>query len=197
MKHSPNERGIIPVIVALVVVALVVIAGLAIYNLSKHQQNVPIAKSSSTPSATPSSRASTSPTPSPASMIEFKVTELGFEMTLPAGLTGLNYVAQTNISGSFSDGTPYTLATSRFSTTSLQQSDSQCTAANNAIGTIVRYSEDPMGRVAGVTDVKKLGNYYFGFETPQQPCSSTPGVGQVETSQINLLRQAFENATAL
>jgi len=197
MKYLKRQEGMAaPLLIALVVLVAVVV-GVAVWQ-SQHTKTKQYQTTvSSTPTAVAQTSSSPAPTATPAPANEIKVTELGFQMTLPTGLVGLKYVVQTNLPGSYSDGTPYTLSTSRFSTASLQQLDPQCTPANDAIGTIVRYSSDPQNRVTGVAEFKKVGNFYLGFETPQQPCSSSSAAGQLETSQINLLRQAFESSTAL
>lgn len=197
MKYVKRQEGmILPLVVGLVALILVVV-GLAVWQSQQAKKTAD--STNTTPSPTSAAQGSRTPAPTatPTQSNVLTVTELGFKMTLPVGLTGLNYVAQTNLSGSFSDGSSYTLSTSRYSTTSLERLDSQCTAANDAIGTIVRYSEDPQNRVSGVAELRKVGNIYLGLETPQQPCSSSTAAGQLETSQIQLLRQAFDSATAL
>jgi hypothetical protein len=64
MKYVSNERGVLPILVALLVVALLAVAGLAVYNVSKsHQKDSQVAQGSPSPSA--SLRAGASPASSP------------------------------------------------------------------------------------------------------------------------------------
>jgi hypothetical protein len=196
MKYLKRHDGIAQVLVVGLVAIVLVAIGLAVLR-SQQAKTTKVDKTTSSPTPTAVAQGSPSPAATSTPANEFNVTELGIKMTLPAGLAGLTYVVQTNQSGSFSDGTPYTLSTSRFTTTSLQQLGSQCTTANGPIGTIVRYSADPRNRVVGVAEFKQVGSIYLGFETPQQSCSNSSAAGKLETSQTTLLRQAFDSTSAL
>lgn len=186
MKHTSSERGVVlPALIAVIVVVLIAVAGLAAYNLSKsHHKNVQAVETSPSPSTTPSPTASSTPAN------EFAVSQLGFEMTLPTGLAGLTYAVQTNYPATGD-------STASFTTTSLEQavSGNSCDAADGPIGRIMRSSENPSSGTN--VDVVKLATFYLSFTTPQQPCASASAGGQLETSQIQLLRQAFDTSTAL
>lgn len=65
MKKTSNERGGVPLIVALLVVGLIVVVGLAIYTANKsNQKDVLTAKTSPSPSESPATSASPTPSPS-------------------------------------------------------------------------------------------------------------------------------------
>jgi hypothetical protein len=196
MKYVRRQHGIAQLLVVGLVALVLAVVGLAVWQSQKAKQSAD--KTSTHPTASPIATASTTPAPTATSNPnEIGVTELGYKMTLPAGLMDLKYVAQTNLPGDAAHPAPY--STSSFTTASLLQLDgpsSQCTAANGAIGTIVRYAEDPKA-FASVAESKKVGNFYLGFVTPQQTCSSGASTDALETSQLNLLRQAFKTATAL
>jgi hypothetical protein len=196
MKYLKRQEGmILPLVVGLVALVAVVI-GVAVWQSQKAKTEGIKATASPSPSVVAQASSAPTATATPAPANEIKVTELGFKMTLPAGLTGLKYAAQTNIPGSAEH--PATYSTSTFSTTSLEQlagAASQCSAANGSIGGIARYSEDPSTFTHGVP--KKVGNFYLEFSTPPAPCSDAAGAGQLEASQTSLLRQALDSATAL
>jgi hypothetical protein len=177
-------------VVGLVAAVLVVVVGLAVWQ----SQNVKSNTAGSSPTTSPTNQASSTPivTPSPAN--EFKVAELGFKMTLPTAIADAKYFAKTNLPGSAAH--PATYSTSSFTTTSLEQQDSRCSASANSIGSIARYSEDPSS-FATVAAVRKVGSFYLAFITPKQPCSDKAAAEQLQSSQTTLLRQAFDSATAL
>ncbi len=186
MKYLKHQEGMVLPLVVLVAVVVAVI-GVAVWQSQKAKTN----QATSSPTPTPVAQASSTPTVTPTPANEFKVTELGFKMTLPAGLTGLKYVAHTNLPGNAEH--PATYSSTSFSTTSLEESDSRCTAGDASIGSIVRYSENP----STFGSVTKVGNFYLVFTTPQQPCSDKAAAEQLQTSQTSLLRQALATATAL
>ena len=189
MKHLKRQQGsVLPLVIGLVVV-LAVVVGVAVTQAQKAKTKQSTSSPSPTATATPVARTSTSPTATPAPSNEFKVTELGFKMTPPAGLTvaDLKYVARGN-------------SDSSFSTTSLEQTagaGSQCSTANASIGSIVRSTTDPKTTSTGIAASKKVGNFYLGFITPQSPCSNNSTAEQLQMSQALLLRRAFDSATAL
>jgi uncharacterized membrane protein len=193
MKYLKRQEGMITPLVIGLVVLVIVVVGVAVWQSQHAKTRANTATNAPTPSA--SARASSSPssTATPTAN-EIKVTELGFKMTIPAGLTGLKYLAHTNLPGNAEH--PATYSTSSFSTTSLEEADSRCTAGDAPIGSIVRYSEDP-STFATVGSVTKVGSFYLAFTTPQQPCSDKATAEQLQTSQTTLLRQALATATAL
>ena len=71
MKEVSNERGALPIVVALIVVALLAVAGLAFYNLSSpHKKTASITSSSNSApsvSVSPASSPTTTTTPIPQS----------------------------------------------------------------------------------------------------------------------------------
>jgi hypothetical protein len=195
MKHLKRQDGIAQLLIVALVAIVLVVIGLAIWQ----SQHVKTKADQATNSPTPSAAAQASSTPAPTVANEIKVTELGFKMSLPVGLTDLKYVATTNQTGT-ANGVSYQYSTASFSTTALEQKASgiaACTAAEGPIGRITRYSVDPstFGTTNSVT--KKVGSFYLGFTMPQSPCSSASADSQLQTSDTSLLRQAFDNAAAL
>lgn len=135
---------------------------------------------------------SVSATTSILSTSSFALPELGVSFALPNGLTpgDLQYYAQIDRPGTTAD--PNLWSTIGFTTKSLLQLDSQCTAVEGAIGMIVRYSEDPMAIKAEVRESRPLGSYYYAFAAPQGNCTLNPDAQKLESAQIALLQQAFE-----
>jgi hypothetical protein len=200
MKYLKREDGIAQVLIIVLIAVVIAAVGLAVWQSQKSQKSKTAAsQTTSSPTPTVAAKVSATPAPSttPAPANEIAITELGFKMTLPTGLTGLKYVAQTNLPGSA--GHP-AYSTSTFSTASLEQlagAGSQCSATNGSIGSIAKYSEDPTTFASGAANTKKVGNFYLVFITPQSPCSNQTAAEQLELSQTSLLRQAFDNATSL
>jgi hypothetical protein len=170
----------LPRIVALLILSISA-AGIAYYNQR------PIDTLHAATVSTTSSVASTSTYPIP---------EFGIVLTLPSGLSSsdLVYSAQINRPVSAVDSNPW--STVSFSTKSLQQLDSACTADEGSIGMIVRYTEDPKAIKAQVSDSQQIGDHYFAFAAPQGSCSENPQAHQLESTQIGLLQQAFEAVKA-
>lgn len=121
----------------------------------------------------------------------FIIPEFGVKMTLPNGLSpdDLVYDAQLDRPVTAADQHPW--STASFTTKSLLQLDSACTAAEGSIGMIVRYTEDPKAIKAEVRESLPLGNYYFAFAAPQGSCGMSPDAQKLESEQIGLLQQAF------
>jgi hypothetical protein len=185
MKYLKRQEGVVLPLAILLVAVVAVVVGVAVWHSQKAKTN----HATSSPTPTSVAQASSTPTATPSPANEIKVTELGFKMTLPAGLTGLKYVPHTN--GNTQQ--PATYSSASFSTTSLEESDARCTAGDASIGSIVRYSENP----TTFGSVTKVGNFYLVFTTPQQSCSDKAAAEQLQTSQTSLLRQALATATAL
>jgi len=192
MRYLKRQEGVVlPLVVGLVAVVAIVI-GLAVYQAQRAKTN----QATSSPTPSPTTQASSTPTPTATN--EIKVAELGFKMTLPAGLTDLKYVAETNLSVTGDKGIER-FSKARFSTSSLEQKDSSsvCQAAHAApLGGITRYDAEPKyldsGRVA-----RKVGGFYLVFYEPQSACSDNSGTPNLQFSQSALLKQAFDSATAL
>lgn len=125
----------------------------------------------------------------------FVVPELGISVALPVGLdpTDLVYSAAINLPGTPDD--PALWSTLSFSTKSLIQLDSRCTAAEASIGVIARYSEDPATIHAHVLKTQATAHYYYSYAAPEGPCSDNPEAAQLQWSQINLLKQVIGNIT--
>lgn len=124
------------------------------------------------------------------------IPELDIKLALPNGLTpgDLQYDAQIDRPGTTAD--PHLWSSLAFTTKSLLQLDSGCTAAEGSIGAIIRYSEDPRSINAVLRESRPLGNYYFGFAAPQGPCSLNPNAEKLQLQQIQMLQQAFDSVTA-
>ena len=196
MKYPKREDGIAQILIVGLVAVVMVVIGLAVWQAQKAKAN--LVSSSPTPTVAAKSSSSPTPTAAPTPANEIKVTELGFKMTLPTGLTDLKYVAETGISDPAGNGT---LARASFSTTSLEQKDSNslCQAAKGPIGFISRYEAEPKSLESGPVreSVRKVGNFYLAFGPSQSACSDNNGVPGLQDSQTKLLEQAFDGASAL
>ena len=192
MNYLKRQDGVAQLLVVALVVVVIVVIGLAVWQ--SQQVKTKADQAANTPTSTATVQASSTPAPSTAA--EVKVTELGFKMTLPAGLTDLKYVAETNLTDPAGNGK---YARASFSTSSLEQKDpasSLCLAAQAPLGVIVRYETEPKGLDSGIP-VRKIGNFYLTYSGVQSACSDNDGVPNFVLSQAALLEQAFNTATAL
>jgi hypothetical protein len=196
MTGFKNQQGVtfVPVVI-LAAVVLGVIGG-AIY-VSMHSKNA-----ASVSSPTPSLSASSTPTTSPSAAAtklsnEFDVSELGFKMTLPTGLSGLTYSVQMNQTGNY-NGQSYTASTARFSTTSLVNADpSHCGTTDSPVGAISYYPSFNPSVLSDSPKIKKLDAGYLAFTGPQGECSTNASADSIQSANWPLLSQAFETASPL
>lgn len=198
MKRPNNQSGFGLLYVVLIIVAVVALGGGG-WLVYKHDHKTNPATTSNSQTTTKSqnkktgttssgsnSQSSSNSSTSHQAANTFNIPELSATMTLPSGLssTDLKYVITTNT------GTQV----ANFTTTSLENADGSdnCNGSNGGIGSIWRttQSEGSGGDVS-----KQVGQYYYNFEEPQQPCSASQSADQLETSQIAELKQAFETIT--
>jgi hypothetical protein len=176
------------------VVAVLAVVGLGIYTGAQHKSSPPVS-AKTTP--IPSKSAPPSPTPTPTKPAnELDVPELGIKMTLPAGLTGVHYSAQVNQQGTA--GKNYLYSTAQFSATTLEQADNSanCQASAGPLGVIAKYDFDPTGLIGGINKVVKVNNFYLTFTGAQAPCSLNSSVEKLQSSQMQLMIQAFSTVSA-
>ena len=196
MNHFKRQAGFAQLLVVALVAVIIAVVGLAIWQSQEAKSKAD--QATNTPAAsTPVEEPSHTPAPSVAN--EVTVTELGFKMTLPDGLTSVKYVAKANQTGT-ANVSQYEYSVTSFSTASLEQTTAgtaACMAAQGPIGRITRYSVDPSTMGTTLSVKKKVGNFYLGFAFPQSPCSSDSEAARSQTSQISLFRQAFDTATAV
>jgi hypothetical protein len=189
-----NESGVIQVvIVLLLIVVLGVAAGaVAMYNKNSHRAVVTSA------SPTVSAAVTAAPTPSGSPSNELRITGMGFKLTLPSGLAGLQYSEPATSSGTVG-GTTYTVTTIKLASGALVQADgSHCGPSDGPLGLISKYSFDPTGKFNDQGYIKKVGNFYLMYSGGAQGyCSMTASVQETQTSQTQLMRQAFDTATSL
>jgi hypothetical protein len=92
MKQSLNERGVLPILVAIFIVVLIAAAGVAAYNVSKSDnKDDQTAKASLSPTSSSSATASPIATPTPTPDSTFDVSDLGVKFTLSGSLWDLDY----------------------------------------------------------------------------------------------------------
>lgn len=125
---------------------------------------------------------------------------LGVQLQLPMKLRGIRYWVTYDRKAK--------VWTATFSSNSLmnlelaQTGVNHCTVRGGAIGRIIKgtklYQEDGSPRegsdtVLGEND-KQIGKYYYTFRSAQEGCSSDKIVNDLQTEQINMLREAFRNS---
>jgi cytoskeletal protein RodZ len=119
---------------------------------------------SSPPSAVTSTPSSTTPATSADTI---SVTPIGITITVPTSLSDLTYKTSTNASG---------LTTVSFSTTSLTQAVSACSASNGngAFDTIIRGSGNYPGpeHPSSGALISQQPSYYIAYELPTGPCAT-------------------------
>jgi hypothetical protein len=174
MKYLKRQDGIAQVLVVGLVAIVLVAIGLAVWQSQKAKTKADTTTSSPTP--TPSVSAS------PAAN-EFDVSQLGFKMALPIGLTGLVDSVQMNVPGNYG-GNTYTVSSASFSTTALEQAapTTDCSASSGPIGTIALYSFNPVGKIGGISSasVKQLGGNYLVISGSGAQCSSNAAASTLQ-----------------
>ncbi len=194
MKYLKRQDGIAHLLMVGLVAVVLVVIGVAVWQSQQAKSKADQTASTPTPTAVSSATPTSSGTPVPSD--EFKVTELGFKMTLPKGLADLKYAGQTNVPSTDGNGT---IAKASFSTSSLEAKDSAnslCTPAHAPLGVIVQYDSQPKGLDSSIP-VRKVGNFYLAYSAAQSACSDDNGIPNLVLSQAALLKQAFEGATSL
>jgi Tfp pilus assembly major pilin PilA len=193
MNTHDSGFGLIGVLIVIAVIIVIGAAGLVTYKHDHHKttetSSYVKASQPKTTSKTATAKPSTSTTVTQTSSNTFAIPEFGTHMTLPAGLpaTDLQYVVQNNPA---TTSNPTAYSTASFTTKSLLQLGSQCTAAQGAIGIISQSSTNP--NTAGALQV---GNYYYIFASPQGTCTGSQSGENLAQSQTALLKQAFETIT--
>src|SRR5438067_7732606 len=99
MRYLKHQDGIAQLLIVALVAVVVIVMGLAVWQSQQAKTKADQTANSSTRSV--AVQASSTPA---TGVNEIKVTELGFKMTLPVGLTDLKYVAQTNLTDPGSNG---------------------------------------------------------------------------------------------
>lgn len=154
----------------------------------------------------PSPKVATTPTAQPPTV--YRVPELGFEMTLPPGLSAsdLYYVADTTPQAATGyGGTPYTIsAWADFSTHSLVAQEPTCAANLNNVGGRGLDAMDvsdinPISGAVEEPDLSaKLGpGSWLSLDAKQASCSRNDLNATLEFQQFGLLEQAFKTARPL
>jgi hypothetical protein len=105
-----------------------------------------------------------------------EIDEWGVEMELSEDINDAKYVIKT-----LSDGS----VAAYFTTEALLEKDAECTAEDGAIGAISRAS------AGSETMTEKVGDYYYGFSSPQATCSNDDEAADLQTAQIAELKKAF------
>jgi hypothetical protein len=199
MKSSLRDaHGAVLIIELVVLAAVLAVAGFAEYQYTSHKKaanqavkpNPHMAAKSS-----PSPSASTPPTQKPAN--EFDVPELGFKMTLPAGLNDLKYIAELNQT-EWIGNSPLTVSTARFTTQYLGQA--ACSTDGHAIGIghISKYNSDPRSlHLTDIGTVKSVGDFYLEESGSQAACGDSASVNAKQLQMMQLLSQAFDTASPL
>ncbi len=182
MNYSSNERGALPILVALLVVALVAVVGFAVYNFSRSNQKAAQTVNAS-PSPTGSPAASATPTPSPTGKV-FTVKELGIQFTITDDIKDLVYSVSVGGDGK----------SAAFSTASLVAAGGKYCAADK---------DAPLGAVSidsaanapgGSGKVKQLGSQYLYFTPPQAPCSDSASFQNLSSKQRASFQTALDSA---
>lgn len=183
MKYTSNERGVLPIVVALLVVALVAVAGFAVYNASK-AHNKDTQSLSVSPSSSPVSTASPAATSTPAAKV-FVVKELDIQFPVTDDIKDLQYAIRTLGDGSKG---------ADFSSASLVAAGGKGCAADagaNPLGTITLTSNAnfPDGQ-----KVKQLGSKFLYYVHAQSVCWPGTTADSLSQAQINSFRNALNSA---
>jgi uncharacterized protein (UPF0333 family) len=191
-KLSLNTKGFAPLILLAAVAAVLVVGGTGVYVYHKnHKAQTPASVSttakntvsgsnskSSTGTNSNTSTVTSTPT-TDASM--FKVSQLGIEIiNVPASIQDLT---DSVVDGSDSTSTGVT-----FSTQSLSNLSSSCTADNGGFGSLTQMSGTYSStQQYHIVFVKQFSGFWIGYEAPSAPCSSDDQAQSLDGSQ----RQTF------
>lgn len=116
----------------------------------------------------------------------FKIPELGIQFVLPEGLEGLEYeMREWNSIDNSGNTTKHT--SPYFVTDLLREKDLQC--SYGAIGVISKIPPSLMESDSPIPSKykRKMGENYYIFNGPPQPCSLDEAANSLQSSQINLL----------
>lgn len=194
MRLPLSSVGSVAIEIALGVL-VVVLGGYAVYEAHVAHTNKPtLPKATTTP---------TSPSPT-----VYRVPELGFEMTLPPGLTvsDLYYVADTTPQTYTTiDGSPYTVrAAADFSTHSLVAQEPTCAPSLSDTGgrgldSMEIVDLNPMSGAFEEPDLSTQlsSSSWLTLDAKQAPCSQSGPNATLELQQFGLLERAFKTAQPL
>jgi hypothetical protein len=183
-KHSsPLPKFILLVVLLLILAAL----GVWAYNTYSSTKKSNTTTTSTIPTDSTQSPTN-SPTQTPTDKQIFKIPELGIQMTLPAGLEGLEY----EVDKDKSDGHLYAV----FMTSRLREKNRG--ADGCMIGMVQTWGTENKGTLASNRGPIKGGQSYYYFVAPQQPC---PNVAESEYSEQSasaaLLMKAFDTLSVI
>jgi hypothetical protein len=200
----PSSSGSVVIEIALGV--LVVVGGCAAYETHVAHAKPPVVNQHAAATQTPPTpKAAATPTVPPP--VVYRVPELGFEMTLPPGLSAsdLYYVADTTPRrASTRSGSSYTVsAVADFSTHSLVAQEPMCAPSVSDTGGqgldgVDIVDIDPMSGAMEQPDlsIQLSASSWLELEAKQAPCSSDFNT-TLESQQFHLLEQAFKTAQPL
>lgn len=195
MIRSDSQFGVAAIPLLATGAFIVVVLGVVIYAANGMK--------TATPKVNQPTTATKSPLPSsqsakPAS--EFDVTDLGFKLSLPSGLTGVTQLVQQNQTGPGIGLDTYNYSVAILSNSTLTADDpANCSASSAALGSISKYAFDPVGvdQLSADSNTIQLGSYWLSYHAPQESCSQNPAVISYQNSLIPLMEQAFETASPL
>lgn len=122
----------------------------------------------------------------------FKIPELGIQFELPEGLEGLEYEVREWNSIDDASGDTIKHESPYFVTSLLKERDTRC--SYGAIGVITRVSPQIMESDNPIPAKykKKLGESYYIFNGPTQPCSAEDDTNKLQSLQISLLLESLQ-----
>ena len=197
MVGKESQSGIAPIPLLLIGGFVVIVLGVIIYSLSSGTK-APSNPNQTTPSASASTTTTSNTSPKPGN--EFDVSDLGFKLTLPSGLTGMTQIVQQNQTASSIGLDSYSFSSVTLSNSTLTADDpANCSAASAGLGTINKYAFNPVGVDQLATDANtiQLGSFWLSYQAPMESCSQNATASSYQSSQIPLVEQAYETAATL
>lgn len=117
---------------------------------------------------------------------QFDIPELGIKMTIPEGLSGLQYI----INSDGFDGHKY----ASIGTKSMSELDGVNSKCSYAVGSVHMWDKD----ISNETIMsKKIGDHYYSFVATQGACSNNQVILSMQISQGKLLKEAFDTTSML
>lgn len=204
MLYASTGSVLIEIVLGVLVVGAVAYAAHETH--LAHAKPPPVSQHAVAKQTPPTPQTAAAPTAPPPSV--YRVPELGFEMTLPSGLSSsdLYYAADTTPQmGTTYGGTPYTTsAWADFSTHSLVAQEPTCAANLDDTGgrglDAMNVSDiNPMSGGVEEPDlsVQLSASSWLSLDAKQASCSRNDLNATLESQQFHLLEQAFKTAKPL
>lgn len=189
--RTTKQPSTLPKFILLAVLLILAALGVWAYNSTTQTTKNNTTPTTTVPTDTTQAPANT-PAQTPTDKQIFKIPELGIQMTLPAGLEGLEYEMQDS---SYTDdsGKLIPRVSPAFTTSKLVELEKTCSFGS--LGVILKvpsntkpYGGDPMVKVDSFSVI---------LSRPQSPCANNDSASSLQVAQMNLLKDALNSTNPI